>query len=223
MVLKMWVLVFAKYPEPGRVNTRLCPPLSPVQAAEVQAACVRHVLAQVQASEASRLILVVSPDETQEACRTAYRTNVEVWPQGEGDLGARLTRASRRAFDSGASGVMFLGADSPTLPWSLLDALPKTLRMHDASLGPCDDGGYYYLAMAEHHPKLLRNIAWGTPRVVEQTRQRAREAGLRLHEAEVGYDIDHIADLRRAATDLDAADQDCELREVICCVLRDLA
>ena len=104
----------------------------------------------------------------------------------------------------------------------MLDKLPEVLRTHDASLGPCEDGGYYYLALAKHHPQLLNDIAWGTPRVVEQTRQRAQEAGLPLHEAPLGYDIDHIADLRRAAADLDAAGQECELRQVIRGVLGDL-
>ena len=39
------ILILAKSPEPGRVKTRLCPPLTPVQAADLAAAALLDTIA----------------------------------------------------------------------------------------------------------------------------------------------------------------------------------
>ena len=53
------LLVLAKSPEPGRVKTRLCPPLSPAEAAAVAAAALADTLEAVHGCGADRKILAL--------------------------------------------------------------------------------------------------------------------------------------------------------------------
>jgi rSAM/selenodomain-associated transferase 1 len=126
----------------------------------------------------------------------------EVCPQGDGDLGDRLARATKRAFDEGASGVVLVGADSPTMPATFLAQARAELQNHDLALGPASDGGYYLLAVQSFLPALFANIEWGGPDVLEQTRRRIRELRLTVFELPVWYDLDRFDDLSLARSDL---------------------
>ncbi len=195
------LLVFARYPAPGTVKTRLVPPLSPGQAAEVQTALI-HAMVGWVTGWGGALRWVVTPDDRAAAFAQTVGCDAIVWPQGEGDLGARLERATCRAFDEGAGCVLLMGTDSPTLPVGTLAAAVDALQSADAVLGPCDDGGYYLLGMNTPQPALFADISWGGPDVADQTRRRAAACGLRWSELPCSYDLDRIDDLRRAVREL---------------------
>ncbi|GJM26272.1 MAG: hypothetical protein DHS20C16_26870 [Phycisphaerae bacterium] len=212
------VLLFAKYPTAGAVMTRLCPPLSPADAARVQHSCMRHIWRELTHGDWCRPVLVGAPDDSLtdfaailDSATSGDSSNV-CWPQGDGDLGERLERASKRAFDDGAKEVVFLGVDSPMQDWEAIRQLPKRLTNVDVAVGPCADGGYYFLATRRHIPELFKGIDWGTSRVFEQTCAIAEQLGLSIWQAALGYDIDRIEDLRNALGDFDP---NCELANTI--------
>ncbi len=202
-------LLFAKYPTPGAVMTRLCPPLSPEAAARVQRACMRHIWSELTAGDWCLPILVGSPDDALGRFPSLLNPDttgdapVFCWPQGDGDLGERLVRASKLAFDGGARAVVFLGVDSPMQDWDVIRGLSGQLTNADVAIGPCADGGYYFLATRRHIPKLFAGVDWGTPRVFEQTCDIAERLNLSVWRAESGYDIDRVEDLHRALGDLE--------------------
>ncbi len=196
-------LIFAKYPHPGCVKTRMAPPLTPEEAAALHSASLFCLIERVSRLVELNIHLVASPDDRCDDFRRSIGDGVrQIWPQGEGDLGQRLVRATERAFDAGATGVLLLGADSPTLPMSRLKLAADALHNSDAVLGPCDDGGYYLLGLKRPLPKLFDGIDWGGADVTHQTRQRATGAGIALAELPIGYDLDTFSDLPRAAKDL---------------------
>ena len=176
------LIVFAKYPTPGRVKTRMVPPLTPEQAARLHQACLEAVLEQVLLIKGVDVRLAVSPDDKVSALATAVGVSAgRCQPQGAGDLGDRLCRAMTQAFEEGASAVLFMGADSPTLPVEYVrDALSALRADHpeakcaDAVMGPCLDGGYYLLGLSRPIPALFAGVDWGGEQVAEQTRARAR-------------------------------------------------
>ncbi len=197
------VLIFAKLPEPGRVNTRMVPPLTPDEAAALHLSCLRCVCQRASMLTSFRPILVGTPDDKlDELQRLVAPHAANVWPQGSGDLGSRLARATARALDDAASGVLLLGADSPTLPPAHLEHAAAALATHDAVLVPSDDGGYVLLGVRTPAAALFEQIDWGSDRVADQTRQRADEADMDLVETATWYDLDHFDDLRRALRDL---------------------
>ena len=201
------VLIFAKYPTAGAVKTRMTPPLSGEEAVELHEACLRMVCENVASVDTLETKLVVTPDDR--AIDLAHRVGLhegDAWPQGDGDLGDRLNRAVVRAFDSDARSVLLLGADSPTLSAEKLHEAIDALDDHQAVLGPCEDGGYYLLGLNVPTPALLTGIDWGSDCVADQTRQRADEAGIDLHELSTWYDLDRFEDVARARRDLTDAD-----------------
>lgn len=197
------MLIFAKYPEPGAVKTRMVPPLSPDEAAALHRASLLTICERVHWLNQYEIIVVGTPDERViDLSRLVADTVTECRPQGDGDLGQRLASATDRALGDGADGVILLGADSPTLPARVLADAATNLIRHDAVLGPTDDGGYYLLGLRQPQPALFERIDWGGAHVADQTRERATAAGLDLHELPSWYDLDRFDDLIRAAPDL---------------------
>lgn len=196
-------LIFAKYPTPGMVNTRMVPPLTIEQAAALHEACLRVVWERWGRLGGLRLKLVVTPDErADDLCHVLGAVAGDVWAQGKGDLGARMLRAVDRSLTAGASGVILLGADSPTLPQDTLESAVACLAEHEGILGPCEDGGYYLLGLRRRCPALFREVLWGQAGVSDQTRARAAAEGLDLFQLPVWYDLDRFEDLERALGDV---------------------
>lgn len=216
--MRATALIFARYPQPGSVKTRMTPPLTPEEAAELHLASLRTVCENLQACPDLTSVLLVTPDQRVNdlnkkvsgrisGCPKNHPDTFSVRAQGDGNFGERLCRAADRAFGAGADAVLMIGADSPTLPVKLLMDAVSALTSHEAVLGPTRDGGYYLLGLRGPIPLLFDRIDWGTDRVAEQTRQRALEVGVDLAEVQRWYDLDRFDDLRSAQRDLSAADE----------------
>lgn len=133
-----------------------------------------------------------------EALRQAYPA-LRVADQGEGDLGRRMSRALEAALRTHDAAVL-LGTDAPALDAARIAEAAATLRTHDAVFVPALDGGYALVGLARPAPQLFEAIAWSTPQVMAQTRERAACAGLALAELAPVADIDEPADLVHVPT-----------------------
>src|SRR5207249_4449349 len=69
-------------------------------------------------------------------------------------------------------------------------------------LGPCDDGGYYLIGLKRLHREVFERIDWSTEQVFEQTRQRATQIGITVHELPRGFDVDDRTTLHRLCDEL---------------------
>ena len=204
-----YVLIIAKYPQPGLVKTRMVPSLTDDQAAKLHRLCLQSVCERVSANKNTKPILVFTPDDQLESFQHFVSDHVDdYWPQGGGDLGERLIRAINQAFSQNAERVILLGADSPTLPIEIMHQTIEKLTHHEVVIGPCDDGGYYLLAMTRPQPELFRDIDWGSNKVADQTKERAAHVAIDLYELASWYDIDRYDDLVRAQGDLKDTSQD---------------
>ncbi len=195
------VVVMAKPPVAGQVKTRLQGALTPEQAAGVHEAMLTCVLTRVLGVLDSGLPLVG------EGVLALATPGLEAWPgfrqiagqqrwrvldQGSGDLGTRLSYVWQTL---GGGRIVFLGSDSPDVPADHLRSALLSTITHDAAAGRTDDGGYWTLAAARHHPALLRGIDWGTPSVYHQTTTAAAGAGLRFTPLPPWHDVDEPTDL----------------------------
>ncbi|MFW6201431.1 MAG: TIGR04282 family arsenosugar biosynthesis glycosyltransferase, partial [Gemmatimonadota bacterium] len=194
-------------PKPGRVKTRLSPPLSPLAAADIYEACLRDVLAQVLRGPRSAEIRYRDEPAARAYFARAF-PGVSSRAQPAGDLGHRLEAAFEHAFARGDDRVIVLGSDAPTLPDAVLDEADAALADADAVLGPASDGGYYLVGVrARAWPRaaaLFEEIPWSTRAVWRMTLKRAAAAGLRIAALRTWYDIDRPGDLGRARRDADA-------------------
>ena len=207
--------VMAKTPRPGHSKTRLCPPLTPDQAAAMSAAFLRDTMDNLLT--ASRLAPVVGyaaytplgaeallrphlPPDT----RCVLADGDIAAPSGVEGFGRCLLHATQALFAAGHQAACVLSSDTPTLPTAILGRAATLLLQGDAQrvvLGACDDGGYYLLGMRTLHAGLFADIAWSTETVADATRARAATLGLELIELPPWYDIDDGASLLRLAGD----------------------
>jgi NADH-quinone oxidoreductase subunit G len=120
----------------------------------------------------------------------------ELRAQREGDLGARMGAACDALFAEGASCVVLIGADAPTLPCALVELLVSAIkRGADAAVVPALDGGYCAIALARPLPALLDAMPWSQPALLGATRAAAEAAGLKLVVLEAWHDVDEASDL----------------------------
>ncbi len=198
------ILIFAKYPIPGKVKTRLIPTLGAQRAARLHR---RMTEAALDTAEASGLPAVLCATGAPLRHFRAWLGNGPVFVrQGDGDLGRRMERAFARAFRQGTDKTLAIGADVPGLTPKLLRDAAAALDSADVVLGPASDGGYYLMGMRRLHLPLFQGVAWGSDTVLSQTRQLIVATGLKYRELPVLPDVDRPADLLSVRNDARLAD-----------------
>jgi hypothetical protein len=180
------VCIFAKPPVPGQVKTRLQPALGREGAAALARAFLDDTCAALRDLPwASPVLATTGPLDG---------APFPIWPQGEGDLGARLERVLARALRE-APFAIAVGTDSPGLPPRLLDDARTALADADAVIGPSADGGFYLLGLRRCPEGLLRDLPWSRADTCIRTLARLRERGFRVAALDPWFDVDRPGDL----------------------------
>jgi rSAM/selenodomain-associated transferase 1 len=191
------LVIFVKEPRPGRVKTRLAAGIGPVGAAWWFRHQSARLIRDLAGDRRWRTVLAVTPDREGLGSRV-WPASLPRWPQGQGDLGARMARAFR-AMPPGP--VLIVGADIPGLRRAHVAEGFRLLGRHDAVLGPATDGGYWMVGLSRGGraapPGLFRNVRWSTPHALADTL--ASLAPLDTGFGPVLADADDPADLRPAA------------------------
>jgi len=215
------LVIFSRFPRLGRVKTRLEP-----------------VLGQPGCLELHRALLLDTVDRTRGLCRRHYLylsdstagerarfadsarlpADLIIRGQAGADLGERLWTACRQVFtESEEAPVVFMGADSPTVPRRYIRQGLAQLAIRPVVLGPAEDGGYYLIGLSQPRPELFSNLDWGTGRVLEETLRRLRPDQYALLPA--WFDVDDGDDLARLRTEVEAQQRDV-LRHTRSCLRR---
>ena len=105
------ILLFAKYPVPGKVKTRLIPALGADRAARLHRRLTEAALDTGRESGLS--VTVCASGATLRRFRAWLGDGLRYARQSNGDLGRRLDHAFAAAFHRGSSTVMAIGADVP--------------------------------------------------------------------------------------------------------------
>jgi rSAM/selenodomain-associated transferase 1 len=205
-------VIFAKAPIPGQVKTRLCPPLTPDEAATLHGSFVLDTLERSKVA-AAKLNL---PLDRYLACAPSSalvffkimeeRQGVKLIDQVGEDLGARMNQASETMFARGYQRVLIVGTDVPTLPLDQYKQALALLETNDLVLGPALDGGYYLIGLKRPAPDLFSGLPWSTDQVLRLTQEKAAELGLKTALIPPWRDVDTIDDVQALvdASTLDA-------------------
>jgi rSAM/selenodomain-associated transferase 2/rSAM/selenodomain-associated transferase 1 len=204
------VIVFTRYPEPGRTKTRLIPALGAEGAAALQRGLTLHTLSVVDQLKALGRCSVEVRYEggSHEQMQDAFGVGRVYKRQHQGDLGSRLHGAFVESFAKGAEGTLIIGSDCPSLKSDVLETAFAAMRSHDIVLGPARDGGYYLIGLRRSCAGLFTGVEWGSSRVHAQTMERAAAFGLSVHNLGVLHDIDEPDDLGKLPTGLEALIRD---------------
>ena len=190
------LIVMAKFPEEGRVKTRLAAEVGSRHACELSRCFVQDLL-QSLSSEAWSCRLALYPWEKREAMTDIVGKNVIQVPQRGSDLGERMEGVFADAFSGGIREVVIIGSDVPDLPPEVIAEAFESLADHDAVLGPACDGGYYLIGFRREtcRDRLFDNLPWGTPGIFSRQMGRFRDRDLRVYILPPWRDVDTLADL----------------------------
>jgi len=195
------IAVMAKASIPGGAKTRLVPPLTPEEAANLNTSFLRDIADSLIGASAFADIAPVmayAPAGSAAFFREVLPARIGLLETVAPSFGECLFHAVTALLAAGHESVCLINSDSPTLPAAYLVAAATVLAAPGDRmvLGPSTDGGYYLIGLKRPHRRLFEDIDWSTERVTAQTLARAQELGLAVHQLPTWYDVDDLAALR---------------------------
>lgn len=192
---KIALAVMAKAPRPGKVKTRLQPPLTAEEAAALNVCFLRDTtenIATVAAEGQAQGLICYTPAGDEAAFDGLLPAGFALILQRGDGFGERLQLAASDILACGFGGVCLIDSDSPTLPgMALREAVEALQKPGDrVVLGGSADGGYYLIGLKTAHREPFEDITWSTPSVYDETVRQVRGAGLELVELPTWYDVD---------------------------------
>ncbi len=186
------ILVYLKYPEPGRVKTRLAATLGAEHAAELYRTWIGHVLERMQPLR-PKVRIVGAFDGAAESAFAPWSGLVDAWwPQPAGELGARLDAGFKQHAANGP--VFAIGTDCLELDAQRIQDAVASLQNFDTVFGPANDGGYYLVGMARYLSGFFEGIRWSSPDTLQDHLDRCRDKNWSVTLLPPLNDIDTEAD-----------------------------
>lgn len=190
------LLVVAKKPAPGQTKTRLCPPLTSFQAADLYECFLRDTLDAMRKVRGVQRVIGYLPEDAKDYFQLLAPDMALTCQHGK-SLGERLDALLTEALSGGSQKAVVMDSDSPTLPVDYLSRAFELLTESDVVLGPTTDGGYYLIGVKQPQPRLLRQVQMSTSHVLSDTLAIAETCGLSVSLLPTWYDVDTISDLHK--------------------------
>jgi uncharacterized protein len=161
------LIIFTRYPEPGKTKTRLIPALGENGAAQLHRRMAEYTVEQARSVSCAIEIWYVGG--TKELMQDWLGKDLCYREQPAGDLGDRMCGAFRSAFEQGYQPVMIIGTDCPGITTAILAQGFAELQNQVVAIGPAIDGGYYLIGLQRLVPELFQGITWSTSTVFSET------------------------------------------------------
>ena len=198
------ILLFTKFPEPGKSKTRLIPAVGAEQAALIQRQMTTEVLASISHYRIEYPIdlRIYYDGGTLHLMREWLGEQNLYTTQINSDLGSRMAAAIAEHIQK-YTAIVIVGSDCPDIDSVILHQAFTALRSYDVVIGPAYDGGYYLIGVQanitqENLNYLFTEINWGSGEVLSQTIAKLREKNLsyrllkRLNDIDTPEDLQHF-------------------------------
>lgn len=196
------LVLFSRFPEPGKTKTRLIPVLGAQGAAALQKKLTGQAAAGIEKAcelyACTGEIHFAGADEPK--MRDWLGDAFSYYRQQGDSLGERMAAAIDGAFTRGARRVLLAGGDCPAVTAPLIARALHLLGTSDLVFSPTFDGGYFLVGVnkkktAAAWPEVFRDIPWGTATVLMDSLRRADALGLLVSLTPGFPDIDRPDDL----------------------------
>ena len=197
-MFKEYLIIFTRYPEPGKTKTRTISALGAVGAANLQRQMTEHTLERVKKLQKFHPVSVEVrfAGGDKQLMQEWIGGDFDCISQGEGDLGQKMANSLLSAFQNPVESVAIIGSDCPDLtPELIVQAFQQLKLGSDLVLGVALDGGYYLIASRRFIPELFTGISWGSDRVLQQTVAKAENLNLAISYLPPLADVDRPEDL----------------------------
>ncbi|MDX5299273.1 MAG: TIGR04282 family arsenosugar biosynthesis glycosyltransferase [Gammaproteobacteria bacterium] len=195
------VIQFARWPEAGKVKTRLASVLGDQGALSAHVALCMAVLRQISASGLPLELwwdraLETPPPAALPILTALERRNVRSGVQNGADLGTRMEQALKDGLTR-YERVLLVGSDCPSVDAQYLRRAVSALDQSDVVIGPAEDGGFVLIGARRVMPGMLAGIAWGKDSVRAETLAQFTRYGLSVSQLESRWDVDSPEDWER--------------------------
>lgn len=189
--------MFARYPERGKVKSRLILKGDELSVADLYRCFIEDLLEKLSAGN-YQFWMAYDPPERESDFVKLFGRGFCYTPQMGADLGKRMCNAFTGCFLKGFQSVVVIGSDSPDLPEEIIGESFESLERNGAVIGPAFDGGYYLIGFSRKSfsSRVFENMAWSTDRVFPETMRRFHEAAVSVHVLPRWRDMDRWEDVR---------------------------
>ena len=189
------LIIFTRYPELGKVKTRMIPALAAKGAEELHRKLAEYTLGKLAGLRNFLSLIIYYHGGSEEKMRTWLGVHYCYHAQRGKDLGEKMQNAFADGFAQGMTAIAIIGTDCPEIGEKEILAAFEALKTHDMVLGPALDGGYYLIALKQVFPELFDVIPWGTGEVLAKTQTIAAKLALKTAYLPKLADIDRPEDL----------------------------
>ena len=215
MKMENAVIIFLKYPEPGKVKTRLAKSLGDEKACAVYKSLAEGIIKNISSKNPLTydVHIFFTPADRENEIRTWLKPilndnqgiKTQFRTQEGRNLGEKMSNAFKEILqEKVCKKCIIIGTDCPEIDATLIENAFGVLKEKNVVIGPCKDGGYYMLGMSRPVPvsfdqgfisDLFVDIDWSTDRVFEQTMEKIHKNNLSCSILKTLVDIDTIEDL----------------------------
>jgi rSAM/selenodomain-associated transferase 1 len=192
------ILLFAKAPVAGKVNTRLIPDIGVQAATKLQHDLIHQRLSMLKQANLCAVSLMCSPDVQDDYfmhCKEHYP--ITLLAQSGADLGARMLNAIKQALQQYKYCIV-IGTDAPALDEVLIrQAIERLKKESEVVFVPAEDGGYVLVGLQKPYEFLFQDISWGSAEVMRQSISKLKKNGISFDELATCWDIDRLEDYQR--------------------------
>jgi len=194
MVAKSVLVIFVKYPEIGKVKTRLGNDIGNKNATLLYKAMLQDTICNTSKSKNYDIALCYTPKNKRKNLEKLLGIKA-MHPQSAGNLGNKM-RECFRHFLKKYHNVVIVGSDVPTINASLIKKAFASLKNSHIVLGKSADGGYYLIGMKKVY-NIFSGIRWSTPNVFKHSIEKIKKYNLKCEIFPKMVDIDTAIDLMR--------------------------
>lgn len=197
--------VFAKYPEIGKVKTRLGKDIGSKNAMLLYKAMLKDILFNLSNKDMHKnkknsinydLAICFAPKNKTKQFKNMFKSRkLIIHPQTSGNLGTKMNNCFRHFFKK-YNKIIIIGSDIPTINSLLIEKALNSLKNNDIVLGKSNDGGYYLIGMKKSS-NIFSGIEWSTKNVLKDTIKKINKLKIKYKVMPIIPEIDTLADLKK--------------------------
>jgi len=185
------LIVFVRYPELGKVKTRIAIEIGCEKALAVYQELLSRTFSTVEPLKCVTYIFVTgSPDIPLDI---GFQHKVS--QQQGNNIGERMQNAFHQVFTEGFSKVVLIGSDIYELTTGIISDAFQKLDEVDCVIGRAKDGGYYLLGLTHELPSLFTDVTWSSPHTFDHTIRKITFENLTYRLLPELNDVDTVEDI----------------------------